>query len=53
MHVIWHQVAFKNVALFLPGQRVEDRTQVPTRLAENRFPASLGYEDHVVLAVPF
>ena len=53
MHVIWHQVALKNLALFLASQRVEDRTQVPTRLAEDGSPTSLGYEDHVVLAVPF
>jgi hypothetical protein len=37
----------------LPSQRVEDRTQLPTRLAEDRFPASFGYEHNVVLAVPF
>src|SRR5258708_5879252 len=53
VHMVWHQVPFDNLALLLPGQRVEDRTQLPTRLAEDRFSPAFGYEHNVVLAVPF
>ena len=38
-----------NLAFLLPGQRVEDRTQLPTRLPENGFPTPFGYENYVVL----
>ena len=47
------RVTFDDLALLLPGQRVEDRTQLPTRLAEDGLPASFGHEHHMVLAVPF
>jgi len=40
-----------NLAFLLPGQRVEDRTQLPARLPENRFPTPFGHEHYV--AVPF
>ena len=53
VHMVRHQVAFDDLALFLPSQRVEDRTQVLTRSAEGGFPPSPGYEHYVVLAVPF
>jgi hypothetical protein len=49
MHVIRHQMAFNNLAFLLPGQRVEDRTQLPSRLSENRFPTPFGHENYVVL----
>jgi hypothetical protein len=42
-----------NLTFFLPGQRVEDRTQLPARLPENGFPTPFGHENYVVLAVPF
>jgi hypothetical protein len=41
MHVIRHQMAIENLALFLPGQRMEDFSQVPTRLPEQHFAPSL------------
>ena len=53
VHMVRHQVAFDDLALLLPSQRVENRTQLPTRLAEDRFPPSFGHEHNVVLAVPF
>jgi hypothetical protein len=33
-HVVRHQVAFDDLTFLLPCQRVKDRTQLPTRLAE-------------------
>jgi hypothetical protein len=53
MHMVRHQMTLDNLAFLLPGQRVEDRTQLPTRLPENGFPTPFGYENYVVLAVPF
>ena len=51
MHVVRHQMALDNLAFLLPGQRVEDRTQLPARLPENGLPTSFGHENYVVLAV--
>ena len=34
MHVVWHQMAIQNLALFLPGPSVEDFSQVPARLSK-------------------
>ena len=48
VHMVRHQMAFNDLALLLPSQRVEDCTQLPTRLAEDGFAASLGYEHNVV-----
>ena len=53
MHMVRHQMALDNLTFFLPGQRVEDRTQLPARLPENGFPTPFGHENYVVLAVPF
>ena len=53
VHLVRHQMTLDNLAFLLPGQRVEDRTQLPARLPENRFPTPLGHENYVVLAVPF
>ena len=53
MHMIRHQMAFNNLAFLLPGQRVEDCTQLPACLPKNGLPAPLGHENYVVLAVPF
>ena len=50
VHVVRHQVTLYDLALLLPGQRVEDRTQLPTRLTENGFASSRGHEHVVVLA---
>ena len=47
MHMIRHQMAFNNLAFLLPGQRVEDRTQLPSRLPENRLPTPFGHENYV------
>ena len=44
MYMVWHQMPFENLAFLLPRQRVEDRTQLPARLSENRFPTPLGHE---------
>ena len=53
MHMVRHQMTLDNLAFFLPGQRVKDRTQLPARLAENGLPTPLGHENYVMLAVPF
>ena len=53
MHMVRHQMALDNLAFLLPGQRMEDRTQLPARLPENGLPTPLGHENYVVLAVPF
>src|SRR5437660_7597329 len=47
MHMVQHQMILDNLAFLLPGQRVEDRTQLPTRLPENGFPTPFGYENYV------
>src|SRR6266404_8499085 len=53
MHMVRHQVSFDNLTLLLPCQRVENRSQMLTRLRENYFAPSLGHEHDMVLAVPF
>ena len=52
MHVVWHQVSFHYLALFLLGQRMENRAQLSADIPKDRFPPSFGHEYHVVLAVP-
>jgi hypothetical protein len=52
MHVIRHHMAIQNLALFLPGQRVEDFSQLPTRLSKQHLAPSLGDEHDMVFAVP-
>jgi len=42
-------VALDDLALLLPSQCVEDRTQLSTRLPEDGFPSPLGYEHNVIL----
>jgi len=44
VHMVRHQMTLDNLAFLLPGQRVEDRTQLPARLPENRFPTPFGHE---------
>src|SRR5688572_18721210 len=44
MHMVRHQVALDDLALLLPSQCVEGRTQLSTRLPEDGFPSPLGYE---------
>ena len=53
MHMVGHQMALDNLAFLLPGQRVEDRAQLPARLPENRLSPPFGHKNYVVLAVPF
>jgi hypothetical protein len=52
MHVIRHQIVIQNLALFLPGQRVNDFSQVLARLSEQHLAPSLGNDHDVVFAVP-
>ena len=35
VHMVRHQVTLNDLAFFLPGERVEDCAQLPTRLAED------------------
>jgi hypothetical protein len=53
MHMVRHQVAFDNLALLLPGQSVEDRPQLTTRVPKDGFPAPLRLGHNMILAVPF
>jgi hypothetical protein len=41
VYMVRHQVPLQNLALFLPGQSVEDFSQVPTRLAKQHLAPSL------------
>ena len=52
MHVIRHHMAIQNLALFLPGQRVEDFSQVSPRFSEQHLAPPLGDEHDMVFAVP-
>jgi hypothetical protein len=52
MHVVWHQVSFHYLALFLLRQRVENRAQFSADISEDRLTPSFGHEYNVVLAVP-
>ena len=52
MHMIRHQVSVQNLAFFLPGQSVEDLSQVPARLSKQHLAPSLGNEHDRVFAVP-
>ena len=42
MHMVRHQVPLQNLALFLPGQSVEDFSQLPTRLSKQHLASALG-----------
>src|SRR5258707_2273305 len=53
VHMVRHNMTLNDLILLLPSQRVEDCTQLSTRLAEDDFPSSLGHEHNMVLAVPF
>ena len=53
VYMVRHEVSFDNLALFLPGQRMEDWPQMTARLPEDRFAPPFGYEHNMVLAVPF
>ena len=53
MHVVRQQMPFENLALLLPGQRMEDFSQMTTNLPEKHLSPSLGHEHHMVFAVPF
>ena len=42
MHMVRHQVPLQNLALFLPGQGMEDFSQLPTRLSKQHLASALG-----------
>jgi len=50
MHVIRHQMPLQNLALFLPGQSVEDFPHVLTRLSKQHLAPPIGYEHDMVFA---
>ena len=52
VHMIWHQVPFKNLAFLLPRQSVENLPQLTAGLPEDCFPPPFGHEHHVVLCSP-
>ena len=49
MYMVWHQVSFDDLALFLFGQGVENWPQLKTRLAKDGLASSFGHENNVVL----
>ena len=51
MHVVRQQMPFENLALLLPGQSMEDFSQMTTNLPEKNLSPSLGHEHHMVFAV--
>ena len=52
MHMVRHQVPLQNLALFLPGQGVENFSPLATRLSKQHLASSLGNEHDRVFAVP-
>ena len=52
VHMVWHEMPFKNLAFLLPSQRVENLSQLTARLPEDHFPPPFGHEYNMVLAVP-
>ena len=52
VYVVRHQMPFDNLAFFLPCQRMENWSQLPTCLPEKRLASSLGHKHDVILAVP-
>src|SRR5690348_7504992 len=50
MHMVRHQVPFDYLALLLPGQRMENRSQMTARLPEYYFAPSLGHKHDMVLS---
>jgi len=44
MYMVWHQVSFDDLALFLFGQGVENWPQLKTRLAKDGLASSFGHE---------
>ena len=53
MYMVRHQMSFQNLAFLLSRQCMENRSQLPSRLSEDRLPSALGHEYHMILAVPF
>ena len=53
VHMVWHQMPLNDLAFLLLGQRVEDRTQLPTSWAKYCLPSPFGHEYDMILAVPF
>jgi hypothetical protein len=52
MHMIRHQVPFDDLAFLLQCQRMEDFSQLPTRLTKEHSVSSFGNKHHMVFAVP-
>ena len=53
VHMVRHEVPLHNLAFFLPGQSVENLSQMSARLPEDRLTPPLGHKHNMVLAVPF
>ena len=52
MHMVRHQVPLQNLALFLPGQSVEDFSPLPARLSKEHLAPPLGNEHDMTFAAP-
>ena len=52
VHLVRQQVPFDNLAFLLLRQRVEDRSQLLARFAEDYLPSSFRHKYHRILAVP-
>jgi len=52
MYVIWHQMTFHNLTLFLPGQSVGYFSALPTGFSKPYLAPSVGNKHHMLFAVP-
>jgi hypothetical protein len=52
VHLVRHQVPFDNLAFLLLRHRVEDRSLLLARFAEDYLAASFRHKHHMILAVP-
>ena len=52
VHMVRHQVPLDDLAFLLLRWRVEDRSQLLARFAEDHLPSSFEHKYHMILAVP-
>jgi len=52
MHVIGHQMTFKDLAFFLLSQFVKDRAKLLANFPIERLAAIFGDENNVIFAIP-
>src|SRR5215468_6673033 len=52
MHMIWHHMSLDDAAFLLAGQLMKDWPELTTNLPKQLLPATFGYKDNMVLAMP-